>query len=64
MAFQPAVGGVRGGRGGESVRQVVGNQGELLGAAATELDEFVHRVVLDTVGGSVGIDDRVFLDKV
>ncbi|KAL3573284.1 hypothetical protein D5086_027188 [Populus alba] len=49
MAFQSPVGGVGGGRGGESLCQVVGNKGELLGAAAAELDESVYYLVFNTV---------------
>ncbi|KAB5527873.1 hypothetical protein DKX38_021720 [Salix brachista] len=41
MTFQSPVGGVGGGRGGESLCQVIGNKGELLGTAAAELDESV-----------------------
>ena len=63
MAFQSPVGGVGGGRGGESQCQVVGNKGELLGAAAAELDESVYYLVFNTVGGSYCVDIRVFLDQ-
>ena len=64
MAFQSPVGGVGGGSSGESLCQVVGNKGELLGTAAAELDESVYYLVFNTVGRSYCVDIRVFLDQV
>lgn len=63
MAFQSAVGRVSRGRGGESLCQMVGNKGELLGAAVAELDECVYCVVFGSVGGSCGVVVGVFLDQ-
>lgn len=67
MAFQAAFRGVRHrgvGNGGVRIRQMVGYSRQLLGSAATEPNQCMHRAVSGSVGGPHRLDYRMFLDQI
>lgn len=67
MAFQAALSGVRHrgvGNGRVRVRQLAGYSRQLLGSAAAELNQCMHRAVSDSVGGPHRLDSRMFLDQI